>query len=115
MAELAVAVVNLHVARLGRLRDTSNVHCLAARRDRVLDSLGLDLGRSLFGRDAAADGDALDVDSEIRGDSGGLRDVRLSSERDLNGIRSAAAVELRVDEHAEDALVGVIDDVNLWQ
>ena len=115
MAELAVAVVDLDVARLGRMLDPGDVHGLLARGDAELDGRGL--GRGGRGRrgHAAADGDALDVDSEVRGDSGGLRDVRLSSERDLNGIRSATAIELRVAEHAEDALVGVIDDVDLWQ
>ena len=113
MSELARAVVDLNRARLGRVRDAGDVHCLAAGRDRVLDRLGLGLGRCRRGRGAAADGDALDVDAEVRGDSGGLRDVRLSGERDLNGIRSATAIELRVAEHAEDSVVGVVLDVDL--
>ena len=113
MTKLAGAVVDLDVAGLGGLRNAGDEERLATWRDRVLDGLGLGRRCAAGGRDTAAEGDAVHVDAEARVDLEGLRDRRLTAERDLDVLRTATAVELWVAEAGEGALVGVVDDVNL--
>ena len=113
MAELAVAVVDLDVARLGRVLDPGDVHGLLSRGDAELDGRGL--GRGGRGRrgHAAADGDALDVHAEVGVHRRRLRHGRRAAERDGDVLGAAAAVELRVAEGSPHADVGVVDDVDL--
>ena len=89
--ELAVAIVDLDVARLGGVRDAGDVDGLLAGRDRVGDRLGLGRGRRGRGLDATTNAEPVEVEADVcaRGDA--LRDFGRASEGDGDVFGGTAA------------------------
>ena len=102
------SVVDLDVARLGRVRDPGDVHGLAARRDRELDRLGLGRARRLRVRHPTPDADALERDAKVGVDCGRLRDRRLPAEGD-GDIFGGAATAGDGAEHQQAVLERDVD------
>ena len=89
--ELSRAVVDLDVARLGRVRDAGDVHGLLARGDGERDRLAR---RGLLARarlDAATDGEAVEVEADVCARGHGLGDRRGAAQGDGDVFRCAAA------------------------
>ena len=86
MALNARAIVDLHVARLGRIPHTDDVHRLPPGRDRELDRLGHCRRRRRRVRHAPANADALDGRAKLGVHRRRLRHRRLSAEGDCDRV-----------------------------